>query len=54
MSKWLKIHDGIIGAFAAFCDTLAVVGFYFAREEWQLYVGWCLEYIYIVRMYLRG
>ena len=39
MSKVLKLHDGLIGTFAAAMDTLAAVGFFFAVQEWQLYLG---------------
>ncbi|XP_065210868.1 uncharacterized protein LOC135838963 isoform X1 [Planococcus citri] len=38
LSKYLKIHDGLIGAFAGFWDTLAVIGFLFATKNWHLYV----------------
>ncbi|XP_065210881.1 probable peptidoglycan muropeptide transporter SLC46 [Planococcus citri] len=38
MSKYLKIHDGIIGSFASFWDTMASIGYVFANQNWQLYL----------------
>ena len=39
LSRCLKIHDGVIGAFAASLDTMAVIGLLFATQIWQLYVS---------------
>lgn len=38
MSKIFKIHDGIIGTFAGFWDTLAVIAYFLANQNWQLYI----------------
>lgn len=45
ISKYLKVADCTLGMFAAFCDTLASLGYFFAEENWQLYLGWCLNEI---------
>ncbi|XP_065210833.1 uncharacterized protein LOC135838933 [Planococcus citri] len=37
MSKILKIHDGLIGAFAVFWDTITAIGFLFATQNWHIY-----------------
>lgn len=39
MSKIFKIHDGIIGTFAGFWDTLAVIAYFLANQNWQLYIS---------------
>ncbi|XP_065210767.1 probable peptidoglycan muropeptide transporter SLC46 [Planococcus citri] len=38
LSKHFKIHDGVIGMFAGFWDTVAVLGYLFAYRNWHLYV----------------
>ncbi|XKL66478.1 hypothetical protein PGB90_009898 [Kerria lacca] len=38
LSKLLKIHDGLIGILAAFCDTVAVAIYFFATEMWHIYL----------------
>lgn len=35
----MKVHDGIIGAFSAFCDTIATIGYALAYQSWHFYVG---------------
>ncbi len=37
MSKMLKIHDGLIGVFAGFWDTIAVIAYLCANQSWMLY-----------------
>ena len=39
LSKLMKVHDCVIGTFAALMDTLAALGFFFAEQDWQLYSG---------------
>ncbi|XP_065210850.1 probable peptidoglycan muropeptide transporter SLC46 [Planococcus citri] len=39
LSKWLKIHDGLIGAFAGMWDIVAVIAYLLADRDWQLYVA---------------
>lgn len=39
LSKLLKLHDAVIGIIAAFWDTLAVVAYLLATENWQLYLS---------------
>lgn len=39
MKKLFKISEGTIGTFAAFWDTLAALAYFFATEEWQLYLS---------------
>lgn len=36
LSKTFKIHDGVIGSFAAFWSTLQAVSYLFANKTWQL------------------
>ncbi|XP_065210847.1 probable peptidoglycan muropeptide transporter SLC46 [Planococcus citri] len=38
LSKILKVHDGIIGVFAGLFDTIAVLGYLFANQNWHLYI----------------
>ncbi|XP_065210773.1 probable peptidoglycan muropeptide transporter SLC46 [Planococcus citri] len=38
LSKYFKIHDGVIGMFAGFWDTIAVLGYLFAHDDWHLYI----------------
>ncbi|XKL66475.1 hypothetical protein PGB90_009895 [Kerria lacca] len=37
-NKLLKLHDCLIGAFAGFWDTMTVLAYFFATENWQLYL----------------
>ncbi|XP_065210812.1 probable peptidoglycan muropeptide transporter SLC46 [Planococcus citri] len=37
LSKYFKVHDGLIGAFASFWDTIAALGYLFASENWHIY-----------------
>ncbi|XP_065210834.1 lysosomal proton-coupled steroid conjugate and bile acid symporter SLC46A3-like [Planococcus citri] len=38
LSRWLKIHDGLIGILAGSFDTIAIVVLLFADQIWQLYL----------------
>ncbi|XP_065210808.1 lysosomal proton-coupled steroid conjugate and bile acid symporter SLC46A3-like [Planococcus citri] len=38
LSRRLKWHDGLIGMFAGFWDTMAVIGLFFASLDWQIYL----------------
>ncbi|XP_065210830.1 proton-coupled folate transporter-like [Planococcus citri] len=38
LSKWLKIHDGLIGILAGCFDTIAILVLMFANQTWQLYL----------------
>ncbi|XP_065210825.1 proton-coupled folate transporter-like [Planococcus citri] len=38
LSKWLKIHDGLIGILAGSFDTIAIVVLLLADQIWQLYL----------------
>lgn len=38
-NKLLKLHDCVIGAFASFWDTMAVLGYFLATKNWQLYLS---------------
>ncbi|XP_065210759.1 lysosomal proton-coupled steroid conjugate and bile acid symporter SLC46A3-like [Planococcus citri] len=39
LSKYYKIHDGVLGAFASVFNTIAAVFFIFACNTWQLYLA---------------
>ncbi|XP_065210809.1 probable peptidoglycan muropeptide transporter SLC46 [Planococcus citri] len=38
LSKWLKIHDGLVGILAGSFDTIAILVLLFANQIWQLYL----------------
>ncbi|XP_065210816.1 probable peptidoglycan muropeptide transporter SLC46 [Planococcus citri] len=38
LSKILKMHDGLIGVFAGVWDTIAVIGYLLATQEWHIYL----------------
>ncbi|XP_065210828.1 probable peptidoglycan muropeptide transporter SLC46 isoform X2 [Planococcus citri] len=38
MSKYLNMHDGLIGIISGTMDTIAAIGYLIASEEWHLYV----------------
>lgn len=43
LSKYLKIHDGLIGSIAGVFTTLAAIYFMLARTTWQIYTGKFLQ-----------
>lgn len=56
LSKYFKLHDGLIGILSTSLSTVAVIGYIFAYNTWQLYLSkqyyLFYEYEYIGIRYL--